>query len=60
VYFTIIKQGENLMKNQILRLTLLTSKINRQHIQLVLAILALAMLVLGIGAPSDSGGGVIH
>ncbi len=32
------------------------SKINRQHIQILLALLALAMLVLGVGAPSDGGG----
>jgi hypothetical protein len=30
--------------------------INRQHLQLVLAVVSLAMLVLGIGAPSDGGG----
>jgi hypothetical protein len=30
--------------------------INRQHVQLVLAVISLAMLVLGIGAPSDGGG----
>lgn len=43
------------MKNQLTQIALLTSKINRQHIQFFFAILALAMLVLGIGAPSDSG-----
>ncbi len=32
------------------------SKINRQHLQLLLALLALAMLVLGVGAPSEGGG----
>lgn len=30
--------------------------INRQHVQLVLVVISLAMLVLGIGAPSDGGG----
>ncbi|MBI1794268.1 MAG: hypothetical protein HYR70_08750 [Chloroflexi bacterium] len=44
------------MKNAFARFTILASKFNRQHIQVVLAILALAMLVLGIGAPSDGGG----
>jgi hypothetical protein len=44
------------MKNKIARFALFTSRINRQHIQLAFAILALAMLVLGIGAPTDSGG----
>lgn len=41
------------MKNTIAQLSIFTSKVNRQHIQLVFAVLALAMLVLGIGAPSD-------
>jgi len=31
-------------------------KLNRQHIQLIVAVVSLAMLVLGIGAPSDGGG----
>ena len=31
------------------------SKIDRQHIQMLLALVALAMLVLGVGAPSDGG-----
>ncbi len=30
--------------------------INRQQVQLLVAIVSLAMLVLGIGAPSDGGG----
>ena len=41
------------MKNKLAQLALITSKVNRQNIQLVFAVLALAMLVLGIGAPSD-------
>ena len=45
------------MKNQI---ALFVTKINRQHIQLFLAVLALVMLVLGAGAPVDSGGGQPH
>jgi len=48
------------MNNKIARLALLTSKINRQHIQLAFAVLALAMLVLGVGAPSDGGGASPH
>jgi hypothetical protein len=44
------------MKNQIAQLALLSTKVNRQHIQFVLAILALAMLLLGIGAPLEGGG----
>lgn len=34
-------------------------KINRQHIQLILSLIALAMLILGIGAPMDGGGATI-
>ena len=34
-------------------------KINRQHVQLILTLIALAMLVLGIGAPMDGGGATI-
>ncbi len=44
------------MKHQIARLAVLSSKIDRQHIQLAFAILALAMLLLGIGAPLEGGG----
>ena len=44
------------MKNKIALLALSTRKINRQHIQLALVILTLAMLVLGVGAPDDGGG----
>ena len=43
------------MQNYIARLALLSTKVNRQHVQLILAVAALAMLVLGIGAPSDGG-----
>lgn len=43
------------MQNKFAQIALLTSKINRQHIQMAFAVLALAMLVLGIGAPSDGG-----
>lgn len=43
------------MQNKLTQIALLTSKINRQHIQMAFAVLALAMLVLGIGAPSDAG-----
>jgi hypothetical protein len=46
------------MKSQFAKLGLFSSKVNRQHVQLAMTILALIMLVLGIGAPSDGGGGV--
>jgi len=42
------------MKSQMI---LLSTKINRQHLQLALTIVALVMLVLGVGAPMDGGGG---
>jgi hypothetical protein len=41
------------MKSQLI---LLSTKINRQHLQLALTIVALVMLVLGVGAPMDGGG----
>ena len=44
------------MKNKLTLLALSVQKINRQHIQLALVILTLAMLVLGVGAPEDGGG----
>jgi hypothetical protein len=43
------------MKNQIVKLFSLTQKINRQHIQMALVLLALVLFVLGAGAPSDGG-----
>jgi hypothetical protein len=45
------------MKNKLISLNFYAQKINRQHVQLVLAIISLAMLVLGAGAPADGGGG---
>jgi hypothetical protein len=48
------------MYNKFARLTLFASKINRQHVQLAFAILALAMLVLGIGAPMGGGNSGPH
>jgi hypothetical protein len=30
--------------------------INRQQVQVIVAVVSLALLVLGIGAPSDGGG----
>ncbi len=44
------------MKNKLAQIALFSTKINKQHVQLAFAVLALAMLVLGIGAPSDGGG----
>ena len=44
------------MNNKLAKLALLGNSVNRQHVQLILVILSLAMLVLGIGAPADAGG----
>jgi hypothetical protein len=41
------------MKNQIAQLFVFTQKINRQHIQVAFALLALVLFVLGAGAPDD-------
>lgn len=43
------------MKNTLTQLALKVQKIDRRHIQFVLALLALVMLVLGAGAPEDGG-----
>lgn len=45
------------MKNKMNSLVLSVSKINREHIQVFLVVLSLAMLVLGVGAPEDGGYG---
>ncbi|HTX93274.1 MAG TPA: hypothetical protein VMC09_18810 [Anaerolineales bacterium] len=39
------------MKTNLARLFLFTQKINRQHVQVALALLALVLFVLGAGAP---------
>ena len=45
------------MNDKLARFALSVGKINRQHVQFLLAILALAMLIVGAGAPD--GGSVI-
>lgn len=44
------------MKNKLALFALSARNINRQHIQLILVIVSLAMLVLGTGAPLEGGG----
>ena len=44
------------MTNKLAQLVMLSHQIKRQHAQVLFAVLALAMLVLGVGAPSDGGG----
>jgi hypothetical protein len=60
VFYNHQTKGEDPMNNKVARITLFAAKINRQHIQLVIALLALAMLVLGVGAPSAGGGAGPH
>lgn len=47
------------MKTKLNQIQIVVSKINRQHIQLALALLAIVLFVLGAGAP-DNGGVVGH
>jgi hypothetical protein len=44
------------MKNTFALLACSAHKVNRSHIQFFFVILSLAMLVIGVGAPSDGGG----
>jgi hypothetical protein len=44
------------MKNTIARLSLSISKINKNHLQIAFTVFALAMFILGVGAPDDMGG----
>lgn len=43
------------MKNTLVRLSPIVSKIQKQHIQFILMALVVLMLVLGAGAPLDGG-----
>jgi len=47
------------MKNKLAQISIFSTKINRQHLQLFWVLIALALLVLGIGAPVSGGGGSI-
>jgi hypothetical protein len=44
------------MKNKLTRFALSISKINKNHLQIAFTVFALAMFVLGAGAPDDMGG----
>ncbi|MFN8414210.1 MAG: hypothetical protein U0Z26_17650 [Anaerolineales bacterium] len=46
------------MKKQFALLAFSAQKIDRQYIQMALMLVALAMLVIGVGAPSDGSGGI--
>lgn len=43
------------MKNQLNRIVLTASKLDQQHVRLVLIILSLALFVIGAGAPAIGG-----
>jgi hypothetical protein len=45
------------MKTKLANLFIFTQKINRQHVQVAFALLALVLFVLGAGAPESSGPG---
>ncbi len=44
------------MNKKLADIIVLSRQINRQHLQLLVAIVTVAMLVVGIGAPSRGGG----
>jgi len=44
------------MNKKLADLIVLGSHVNRQHVRLLIALVSLAMLVVGIGAPSRGGG----
>ncbi len=48
------------MKAKLANLFLFTQKINRQHVQYAMALLALVLFVLGAGAPDSGGSGGPH
>jgi hypothetical protein len=50
------RREETAMKNTLSQVVLVVSKIRGEHVQMFFAVLALATLVLGVGAPSDGGG----
>jgi len=43
------------MNKKLAELAIRGSRLNRSHLQVLVLILSLAMLVLGVGAPSDGG-----
>jgi hypothetical protein len=44
------------MNKKLAQLVMTVRQINRQHLQILIAIVVLAMLVLGVGAPAEGGG----
>ena len=58
-YSITFKLEEN-MKNIIQKLTLSAGKIDRRHLQILLALVTLSLLVIGAGAPGVTGGAGGH
>jgi hypothetical protein len=46
------------MNKKLADLIVLGTHVNRQHIQLLVVLVSLAMLVIGVGAPAGGGGGI--
>ena len=44
------------MKNLVQKLSLSTGKIDKRHVQILMALVVLSLLVLGAGAPGVGGG----
>ena len=44
------------MKNLVQKLSLSAGKIDKRHVQILMALVVLSLLVLGAGAPGVSGG----
>ena len=55
-HFRPIREEEYDMNKWFADIIVRSNRINRQHIQLLVAIVTLAMLVVGIGAPARGGG----
>ena len=47
---------EPVMNKKLADLIVLSTHVNRQHVRLLIALVSLAMLVVGIGAPARGGG----
>jgi hypothetical protein len=47
------------MKSKLAQIAYLGTKVNRQNLKLFWTLIALALLLLGIGAPAAGGGGSI-
>lgn len=55
LYSILINKEGVFMKAQLTQLVLGVQKIDRQYIQLAMVLVALVLMVLGVGAPDDRG-----